>query len=262
MDGFDIITALKKSEKTKNIPVIFITGRTDVESEEKALALGAADYIRKPFSLSVIKHRVMNQIKTNEKNCPDKSALSKTEKTSTSINRDIEFQKELIINFVEKNENKDVEITEAIKAGDFVLANRMAHTLKSTARQLGKTLLSDASATIEHALADGKNAVAPKQLEILKAELKAVLLELMPQYEKIVKNANEMPIEPIDEKSIRELLEKLTPLLKRQSTSCFDYINNLRRIPGSEELIKQMNGLNFPEAFDILCGMKKKLNID
>ena len=262
MDGFDIITALKKSEKTKDIPVIFITGRTDVESEEKALALGAVDYIKKPFSPSVIKLRVMNQIKMLERNCPDGSALSQTAKTPASVNREIEFKKELIVDFVQKNKNKDVEITEAIKAGDLVLANRLAHTLKSTAGRLGKTLLADASANIEHSLADGKNTVTPKQLEIFKAELKAALLDLTPQYEEIVNNANEMPLEPIDEKSIRELLEKITPLLKRHSTSCFDYINDLRRVPGSGELIEQINELNFSQAIDILCGMKKELNID
>ncbi|MCL2500309.1 MAG: response regulator [Defluviitaleaceae bacterium] len=68
MNGFDIITALKKSEKTKDIPVIFITGRTDVASEERALALGAVDYIRKPFSPSIIKLRVLNQIEMLEMN--------------------------------------------------------------------------------------------------------------------------------------------------------------------------------------------------
>jgi len=62
MSGFDIITALKSSEKTKDIPVIFITGRTDAASEEKALALGAADYIRKPFSPPTLKDRVLQQL--------------------------------------------------------------------------------------------------------------------------------------------------------------------------------------------------------
>ena len=62
MDGFEVIKALKKSEITKNIPVIFITGLCDVEHEIKGLNLGAADYITKPFSPSVVKLRVQNQI--------------------------------------------------------------------------------------------------------------------------------------------------------------------------------------------------------
>ena len=63
MDGYDVITALKNSDKTKNIPVIFITGLGEVGDEEKGLALGAADYIIKPFSSAIVKQRVKNQIR-------------------------------------------------------------------------------------------------------------------------------------------------------------------------------------------------------
>ena len=63
MDGYAVITALKSSEKTQNIPVIFLTGLSNASDEEKGLALGAADYISKPFSPTIIKLRVQNQIK-------------------------------------------------------------------------------------------------------------------------------------------------------------------------------------------------------
>ena len=62
VDGYAVIAALKASEKTKDIPVIFISGLGDAAAEEKGLALGAADYITKPFSPAVVKLRVENQI--------------------------------------------------------------------------------------------------------------------------------------------------------------------------------------------------------
>jgi signal transduction histidine kinase/HPt (histidine-containing phosphotransfer) domain-containing protein len=62
MDGFDVLNALKASEKTRDIPVIFITGLDSVKDEEKGLALGAADFIHKPFSNSIVQSRVRNQI--------------------------------------------------------------------------------------------------------------------------------------------------------------------------------------------------------
>ena len=61
-DGYAVIAALKKTDKTKNIPVIFITGLSDADDEEKGLSLGAADYIGKPFSPAIVKLRVKNQI--------------------------------------------------------------------------------------------------------------------------------------------------------------------------------------------------------
>ena len=63
MDGYAVISALKNSENTRSIPVIFITGLNSVDDEEKGLTLGAADYIAKPFSPAVVKLRIMNQIK-------------------------------------------------------------------------------------------------------------------------------------------------------------------------------------------------------
>ena len=63
MDGYAVITALKNSEKTMYIPVIFISGLRNVDDEEKGLSLGAADYISKPFSPAIVKLRVQNQIK-------------------------------------------------------------------------------------------------------------------------------------------------------------------------------------------------------
>ncbi|MCL2264798.1 MAG: ATP-binding protein [Treponema sp.] len=63
MDGYETITELKSFEETKNIPVIFITGLDDIDSEKKGLALGAADYIPKPFNSEIVRLRVENQLK-------------------------------------------------------------------------------------------------------------------------------------------------------------------------------------------------------
>jgi len=63
MDGYEVIAALKYSETAKSIPVIFITGLNNSEAEKKGLALGAADYITKPFNPEIVKLRVQNQIK-------------------------------------------------------------------------------------------------------------------------------------------------------------------------------------------------------
>jgi len=62
MNGFDVLAVLKASDKTRNIPVIFITGLDSVKDEEKGLDMDAADYIHKPFSSKIVKSRVRNQI--------------------------------------------------------------------------------------------------------------------------------------------------------------------------------------------------------
>ncbi len=62
MDGYEVCRRLKEDEKTKKIPVIFLTAMTDQESETKGLELGAVDYITKPISPPIVKERVRNHL--------------------------------------------------------------------------------------------------------------------------------------------------------------------------------------------------------
>ena len=54
MDGFEAIKILKSKPETKDIPVIFLTGMSDPQDEKKGRALGAVDYIIKPFDPSAL----------------------------------------------------------------------------------------------------------------------------------------------------------------------------------------------------------------
>ena len=58
MSGFDVITKLKQTDEIKDIPVIMVSGAIDVDDERKGLAMGAIDYVRKPFDEVIIKLRV------------------------------------------------------------------------------------------------------------------------------------------------------------------------------------------------------------
>mgnify|MGYP006310891289 FL=1 len=50
MDGYEVATILKNRPETKEIPILFITAVTDVESIVKAFDSGGVDYITKPFN--------------------------------------------------------------------------------------------------------------------------------------------------------------------------------------------------------------------
>ena len=63
MDGFEVIKVLKRDEQLKAIPVIFITGLTNVKEEETGLVLGGSDFILKPFSPEIVKLRVGIQVR-------------------------------------------------------------------------------------------------------------------------------------------------------------------------------------------------------
>jgi len=58
MNGYEAIKILKSKAETKEIPVIFLTAKTDGESELEGLSLGAIDYITKPFSTPLLLKRI------------------------------------------------------------------------------------------------------------------------------------------------------------------------------------------------------------
>ena len=62
MDGYEVCRQLKLKKSTKDIPVIFLTSKTQVEDEIKGFELGSVDYITKPFSPPIVKVRVKNHL--------------------------------------------------------------------------------------------------------------------------------------------------------------------------------------------------------
>jgi len=58
MNGYDTLKYLKEHEETKDIPVVFLTARSDSANELRGLTLGAVDYISKPFSIPLLLKRI------------------------------------------------------------------------------------------------------------------------------------------------------------------------------------------------------------
>jgi len=62
MDGYEVCKKLKQNTLTNEIPIIFLTALAKEQDEAKGLALGAVDYVTKPFSSHLVKARVRNQL--------------------------------------------------------------------------------------------------------------------------------------------------------------------------------------------------------
>ncbi len=61
-DGFELCKSLKKNKKYSDIPIIFLTARTDPESIKQGFEVGAVDYITKPFNKKELFARIKNHI--------------------------------------------------------------------------------------------------------------------------------------------------------------------------------------------------------
>ena len=62
MNGYEAITLLKADRKYSDIPVIFVTAKSSESDEYEGLALGAIDYVTKPFAPTLLLKRIENQL--------------------------------------------------------------------------------------------------------------------------------------------------------------------------------------------------------
>ncbi|MCL2026806.1 MAG: Hpt domain-containing protein [Leptospirales bacterium] len=166
-----------------------------------------------------------------------------------------EVQRKLRINFVTNNQNIHDEISEAVAVGDMKLAHRLAHTLKGNAGLIGKTELKNAAYEVELLLKDGTDSIWDNKMKMLKRELESVLEELSPLLDE---SAPQEKSEPMSTKEVLMLFEKLEPMLENINPECVNLLDELRDVPGTEELVHQIENYDFESAVFTLAVLKIK----
>jgi PAS domain S-box-containing protein len=248
MDGLE--AAEKILELDTGIPMVAMTANIMSNDREIYKLKGMDDCVGKPFTSQELWHCLMKYFKPVD--------WQRVDENQHAISED-KLRQKLINNFVKDNRNKYGEIVEAVESGDIKLAHRMAHTLKSNAGQLGKTLLQKAAADIEQQLTNGQNLASAEQMAALERELNAALAELEPQVVDLSGGGAAENTGIASVESSLELIEKLAPMLELGDIGARQFIFELRRIPGSEDLIQQIEDFDFDLALATLAELKKSL---
>ena len=80
MDGYEVCRRLREDATTRDIPVIYVTAKSEVEDETKGFELGAVDYITKPISPAIVEARIKTHLAL-------KQARSRLEGLSKKLSR-------------------------------------------------------------------------------------------------------------------------------------------------------------------------------
>jgi len=94
MDGFEVCKKLKEDILTKDIPIIFITAKNQIEDEVKGLELGAVDFIAKPISPPIVIARIKSQL---ELKFARESLVFKNSELNSTLDELKSTQKQLIL---------------------------------------------------------------------------------------------------------------------------------------------------------------------
>ena len=68
IDGYKVAEKLKGDEKTRRIPIVFITGLKDLENNIRAFEIGADDFFTKPFNMKLLGVRIRSLLKQKRLN--------------------------------------------------------------------------------------------------------------------------------------------------------------------------------------------------
>ena len=246
MDGIEAATEILKLDS--NIPIIAMTANVMANDKEVYSKVGMKDIIGKPFSSQELwkcLRKYLTPVNYQQVKAPQREAIDK------------KLYQRLVNVFVAHNKDKFSEIESAVDSGDIKLAHRLVHTLKSNAGQLNKPNLQQIATEVEKCLKSGENQTIPEQMEALKTELNATIKELEPMV--LTSGSAKDPDEQPNTVASRSLLRKLKPLLKDSDFDCLSYVDKLRSVNGSEELIRQIESLDFQLAVKALDELMEKL---
>jgi CheY-like chemotaxis protein len=206
---------------------------------------GMVDFLGKPFTSQELWRILLKYLKP-----VSSSEIS----TSDLVQNDL--IRKLQIYFVKNSQNKFTEITEAIEAGNIIVAHRLVHSLKGEAGQIGRTGLQKAAAEIESLLHSKKIPIPECKMNRLKIELLTVLDELKPLLDlTVIQHGSDN----IDTGKTIAILEKLELMLENINPECVNMLDDIRNIPGTMELVRQIEDYDFETACQTLVELKKKL---
>ncbi len=107
MSGYEVCERIKQNEEKKDIPVIFLTSKTDEESMVKGFDLGAIDYVAKPFNKKELLARVSTQLKIKQSQRDVLHYLNDIENKNKLITYSLNYAKHIQKSIIQLN--SDIE---------------------------------------------------------------------------------------------------------------------------------------------------------
>ena len=252
MDGVE--AAGKIMELGTGTPVVALTANIMSSELEEYKKHGMYDCLAKPFTKNELWHILLKYLKPVSVSVIDEHVLAEGEVSLLSHLRQ---------NFAKSNKNTYAEIAKAFDEGDFELAERLAHTLKGNAGQIGERGLQEAAAAAEEALGNAEFRIQNSELEgtpnsefgirndfdllmgNLEYKLGVVLEKLEPMLEE------DIPFSAFlspDSEEAREVFSRLKPMLISHNPACMSMLGEIRLISGAEELAQQIEDFEFKQA--------------
>ena len=171
MDGYQATAKLRDDSRFATLPIVAMTAHATVEERQRCLAAGMNDHVAKPIDPAALFEAVSRFYKPAEgapaldrpsgprpvETLPSIAGLDTTDGLSR-VRGNTRLYVKILRQFADEQGPALGEVAEAIKKGDPALAERLAHTLKGVAGNIGAVGVQSAAAALERVIRDRPNA--------------------------------------------------------------------------------------------------------
>jgi CheY-like chemotaxis protein len=230
MDGYQATRKLRADSRLSALPILAMTAHATVDERQRCLDAGMNDHIAKPIDPATLFETVARFYKRGAAPAPadpPAPALLDSGAGLSRVGGNEKLYAKLLRQFVEQQSTAVGRITAALASGDKALAERLAHTLKGVAGNIGGTQVQFAAGALEKSIRDGTTASelaaaterVAAALDPLVADLRARFAAEIPE-----PAAAEPALSPVDPAQSRQAAVKLNALLAEQDPTASDFI--------------------------------------
>jgi len=270
MDGLTATIEMRKIHRLADLPIVAMTANAMQQDREHCLAAGMDDHLAKPIEpndlwtalrkwikpqirQTLISQVAVPQLRT-EIILPDGIAGLDTTAGLRRVIGKRELYLSLLNKFVATQENVVEEIRTALQSQNYVVAERLAHTLKGLSGNIGAPTLQELAGQLEKLIREHQSAEAvAKQLETVSYKLSAMVSELKAQLQSTDKE--EYSTAEIDEAQLTSIVIHLARLLESDNADASDYLDahiDLLRNAFPEQIKPLKNAI---DAFDFQAAL-------
>jgi len=285
MGGYESAANIRKVKTTEDLPIVAMTANAMVGDREKALEVGMNDHVAKPIDPNQLYGALAKWIKPKAREIPT-AYLTKQQKAKDNVQLPQELPeidikaglirvggnkklyRDLLIKFYNDYQTIINDIHEALDKKDLELAQRLAHTVKGVAGNIGATEIQKAAEIVELSIKDGHLEEISDLLQTLQEKLDIPMAALKAVSETKTKDDANQGEKPKGTKAqLEAFIAKLEPLLKkRKPKPCKEELEEINQFSWSGEYADQLNSLNktiskykFKDAVATLANFKQSL---
>lgn len=289
MDGATATLEIRKDVRFKDLPIVAMTADVMEEDIEKCLEAGMWDHIGKPIDivelfgklLKWVKPRYIEEIQettrmpsievekeepklAKQEYLPDIPGLD-TRLGLKRVMGNKTFYLDMLKKHIDNQKQISAQIRLSLDSGDYVTAERLAHTVKGVSGNIGASKLQELAAALEKAIRDGlPREEIGARFEIFAAVHGKLIASLMEAFPAVVVRKE---VGKVDELKSAAVCEKMMELLANGDSEALDYIETendiLCYIMGEEYFgafeyaVKQYD---FEKALELMNPQAKRFN--